>query len=75
MDVGESPEGETNEFCAALLVRGTMALCTNPKATTRVMEGGNRGTGFSVPLCLEHGKQWDTAPDSFEVSIQGVPHK
>jgi len=75
MDVGESPVNETNEFCAALLVRGTMALCPKPKTTTRLMEGGNRGTGFSVPLCEEHGLMFDTAPDSFEVAIQGVPLK
>lgn len=75
MDVGESPVGQTNEFCAALLVPGTMALCPRPKTTNRVLEGGNRGVGFSIPLCDECALKFDKDPSSIEVAIQGVPSK
>lgn len=73
MDVGESPIGETKEYCAALEVPGTMALCQRKKTTMRQIEGGNRGVGFSVPICDHHAAMFDTDPASIEVSIQGVP--
>ena len=75
MDVGESPIGETKEYCAALEVPGTMALCQRKKTAMRQIEGGNKGTGFAVPLCEVHSQMFDTDPASIEVAIQGVPPK
>lgn len=75
MDVGESPINESEEFCGALRFPGTMSLCEEPSIGSRLLEGGNRGTGFNVPLCEKHMKMWDKDPSSLDISIPPSPVK
>ena len=80
MDVGESPIGESDVFCCAVLVPGTISMCMTPAATellpdgkvrvkTKLLEGGNKGMGVNVPLCDRHYQMWEKDPSSFEVMI------
>ena len=69
LDVGESPPGETDEYCSATLAPGTMSLCQSRAVAKRLLHGGNRGTGLNIPLCEYHLNLWETQPGSFEVAI------
>lgn len=69
LDVGESPAGETDEYCSATLAPGTMSLCQNRAVAKRLLHGGNRGAGLNIPLCEYHLNLWETQPGSFEIAI------
>lgn len=79
LDVGESPEGESAVLCAAT-IPGTMSICTFPAMmkegpdgkmvpVTIQIEGGNRGSGFNVPMCSGHLEQFRKNPASIEFAI------
>lgn len=42
---------------------------------TRMIEGGNKGVGFAVPLCEKHNRMWAKDPSSIEIAIPPSPKK